>query len=79
MEQASTLGVGSEDERETKERPDSARTSRENDAESRFDEWRSEASDFDRRLRSLLREHPFAAVGVAIGMGFLVGRVWKEL
>jgi ElaB/YqjD/DUF883 family membrane-anchored ribosome-binding protein len=43
--------------------------------EQRFDDLRGYAEDAGSIIRDYAREHPWAAVGIAAGIGFLLGRL----
>ncbi|MGD9763136.1 MAG: hypothetical protein AB7V27_05455 [Candidatus Binatia bacterium] len=46
--------------------------------EPRLDALRSELADTDRRVRELVRERPFVALALAVGTGFLMGRILRR-
>lgn len=43
--------------------------------EQRIDDLRGYAEDAGSMIREYAREHPWAAVGIAAGIGFLLGRI----
>ena len=43
--------------------------------EQRIDDLRGYAEDAGTMIREYAREHPWAAVGIAAGIGFLLGRL----
>ncbi len=43
--------------------------------EQRFDDLRGYAEDAGSMIREYAREHPWAAVGIAVGIGFVLGRM----
>ena len=47
--------------------------------QARVEALRAELADADRRLRALVRQRPFVAVGVAVAAGFLIGRLLRRL
>ena len=42
-----------------------------------IDNLREDLTRADRRMRAVVRERPFAALGTAIAAGFLLGRVMR--
>jgi ElaB/YqjD/DUF883 family membrane-anchored ribosome-binding protein len=45
------------------------------DVEERLDEMRGYADDAGEWVRTLARERPLVALGIAVGLGFVVGRL----